>query len=235
MSISKHLIASFLTLTLGVSCLAGCGGSFESATSTPTTRGTALQGKIMGGQQPIIGAHIYLMQANPIVWKGASTSLLTSTSGGTGGGQATASDTTVVGNTTTPAYYVTTQAPGGTFNISGDYSCTAGTQVYLIGVGGNSVGTSTSVSNPAIVQMALLGNCPSSGSFAASVPFITLNELSTVAAAYSVAGFALDYLHIGSWGTDAHTTGLANAFRGSANIVSLGGGLAYTTTPSTLR
>ena len=231
-NISKHLIASFVTLSFGVSCLVGCGSSFESATVAAGTSGSAIQGRVMGGQQPIIGAHIYLMQANPIVWKGPSTSLLTSTSGGTGGGQATAADTTVVGSAATPAYYVATTAPYGNFNISGDYSCTAGTQVYLIGVGGNSVGTSTSVSNSAIVQMALLGNCPSSGNFAASVPFITLNELSTVAAAYSVAGFTLDYLHIGGWGTDAQTTGLENAFRGAANIVSLGSGIAYTATPA---
>lgn len=55
----------------------------------------------------------------------------------------------------------------------------------------------TSLNNPAIVNMAALGVCPSNGTFAGHIPFIFMNEISTAALAYSAAAFGTDAFHIG--------------------------------------
>lgn len=52
-------------------------------------------------------------------------------------------------------------------------------------------------SNPAAVNMAALGLCPPSGSFAGTISFIYMNEISTVAMAYATAAFGSDAFHIG--------------------------------------
>jgi hypothetical protein len=185
-------------------------GCTLNTTAAPTPEaGPAISGTVHGGQNPIVGAHVYLFAANAGVltpntngYGNASLSLLTSGTGRTldSSGGATNGD-----------YYVTTVAPGGTFTITGDYSCTAGQQVYLYAVGGDpGLGTGT---NPAAGLMAALGNCPGGTSaFASGTPFVFMNEVSTVAAAYAFAGFATDAVHVSSSGTTAAKLGIANAF-----------------------
>src|SRR5258708_1805093 len=85
----------------------------------------------------------------------------------------------------------------GSFTIAGDYTCTANTQVYLFALGGDS----GSGNNPASGLLAVLGNCPNSGSFSATTAKVTVNEVSTIAAAYAMAGFATDATHGSSSGT----------------------------------
>jgi hypothetical protein len=78
--------------------------------------------------------------------------------------------------------------------------------------------------NPAAVNLAVLGNCPSSGNFSTpgngAISFIYMNEISTAAAAYAFAGFTNtaatdqtgnDEFHIGSTGTTQGLQGIANA------------------------
>jgi hypothetical protein len=132
-------------------------GCTLNTTAAPTAEaGAAISGIVHGGQNPIIGAHVYLFAANAGVFTpntngygNASVSLLTA---GTGRTQdTTPSDPTYLD------YYVTTDS-NGNFSITGDYSCTAGQQVYLYALGGNpGLGTGT---NPAAGLMAALGNCP---------------------------------------------------------------------------
>ena len=97
-----------------------------------------------GGQQPIVGAHVYLYAANTGGYGGASMSLLTKRR--RQGWQQN--------------YYVTTQT-GGTFNISPDYTCPgANTQVYLYAIGGD---PTPSVPNAAAGLLAGLGSCDTVG------------------------------------------------------------------------
>ena len=118
--------------------------------ATPSTNGSlagsAMQGRVYGGQQPIVGAHVYFYAANTTGYGSASVSLLKSVSGTTLDGS---------GN-----YYVTTDA-NGNFSITGDYTCpSSASQVYLYSIGGNS-GSGTN--NPSAGLMAAVGTCPAGG------------------------------------------------------------------------
>jgi hypothetical protein len=93
---------------------------------------------------------------------------------------------------------------GGNFTITNDYSCTPGQQVYLYAVGGNP-GAGT---NSAAGLLAAIGACPAAGVFSNSM-FIFMNEVSTVATAYALAGYATDATdrrvrRRGGAGGDAH-------------------------------
>jgi hypothetical protein len=124
-------------------------------------------------------------------------------------------------------YFVTTDSMGN-FTVGGDYTCSSGQQVYLYSVGGNpSAGV-----NSAAGLLAVLGNCPAAGNFATATPFIFMNEVSTVAAAYAFAGFATDATHVSSSGTPLALTGIANAFANAANLETLSTGVALATTPA---
>jgi streptogramin lyase len=185
-------------------------------------QGAALYGVVFGGQQPVIGAHVYLLAANTTGYNTTSAqypsvSLLS------------AADTGL--SDSTGAYVVT--GAGGSFNISGDYTCTPasngvpGQQVYLYITGGNSGGGS----NSAIGLMAILGDCPAAGNFAAATPYVTVNEVSTVAAAYAMGGYAYDATHVSSSNTTLAKTGIRNAFANAANLETLASGAALATTP----
>jgi len=163
----------------------------------------------MHGNTPLSGAHVYLLAANTNGYGNASVSLLnsalTGASDGLGG-------------------YVTTAADGG-FTISGMYQCTPNTQVYTYALGGNA----GSGDNAASGLLAILGNCPQSGSFTINPPF-TMNEVTTVAAAYVMAGFANDATHVSSSGTPLAQTGIANAFANAVNLAENTTGAVLTTT-----
>jgi len=190
--------------------LTGC--AVDSLSGPSPEQGMAIQGSVHGGQQPIVGAHIYLLAAN--------------TTGYGGPGIAASSSNASVSLLTTGGGYVTSGA-GGAFSISGDYTCTPDTQVYLYAVGGNSgVGP-----NSASGLMTALGNCPASGNFASATPTVMINEVTTVAAAYSFAAFASDPTHVSSSGTILAKTGIKNAFANAANLVDLSTGATRTTTP----
>ena len=189
--------------------LIGCSGAvFDTSNqSLPNSAGASLQGRVIGGQQPIVGSSIYMGAANTSGYGNASISLLTSASNTTRDG---------LGN-----YYVTSDSSGN-FTITGDYTCTSGQQVYLYAIGGNP-GSGT---NSAAGLMAALGQCPVAGNFLATIPYIVVNEVSTVAAAYSLAGFAVDATHISSPGNSLALTGIANAFATSTKLGTLSTGVA---------
>ena len=128
--------------------LTGCTLS-PTTTDTSPSAGAAIQGTVYGGQAPIVGAHIYLLAANTDGYSQASASLLNSVPG------STTLDSS--GGPTNGFYYVTSVA-GGAFSITGDYSCTANTQVYLYAVGGNPGLSPPSTNNAAAGLLAILGN-----------------------------------------------------------------------------
>ena len=112
--------------TLVISCallLSGCGGmpgNVPIQTASNSISGVTLQGRVHGGQSPIVGGHVYLYAANTTGYGAQSTSLLT---------------VPVSGGGSTP--YAITQSDG-SFSITSDYSCASGsTQLYVYAVGGN--------------------------------------------------------------------------------------------------
>ena len=202
---------AFPLLTLCV-FFVGCGGMYTAPPSKAPTPGVRLNGSVYGGQQPIVGAHIYLFAANTTGYGQASVSLL---------------NAAATGQSDSIGAYVTSNAQG-SFTITGDYTCTPNAQVYLYALGGNP-GAGL---NSAAGLLAALGSCPTSGSFLATVPFINVNEVTTVAAAYAMAGFATDATHVSSSGTPLAQTGIANAFANAANLVDISTGTALITTPA---
>jgi hypothetical protein len=197
--------------------LAGCSGTSvvtPPETSTNAAAGAPLQGMVHGGQQAIVGAKVYLYAAAISGYGQPSVSLLQST-----------------GNTTKDTnghYYVTTQT-GGTFNITGDYTCpstNAYAQVYLYSIGGDpGLGEGA---NSSAGLLAALGNCSSLG----SAPFIVVNEVSTVATAYAIAGYATDATDVSTDGNSTlqQTNGITNAFATTSNLEVLSVGLPPTST-----
>ncbi|MEI9968341.1 MAG: hypothetical protein WDM87_06840 [Terracidiphilus sp.] len=201
-----------LTCVVFLSGCSGMPGPTPIQTTAGSVPGAALQGMVHGGQQPIVGAKVYLYAANTTGYGNAALSLLQSAGG-------TVSDGT--------NYYYPTQS-GGTFSISGDFTCpSAGSQVYLYAVGGDpGLGDGT---NAAIGLMAALGTCGS----LSSAPYVVINEISTIATAYSIAGFATDATHVSSSSnTLATATDVPNAFATVTNLESLGRGVALATTPN---
>jgi len=183
-------------------------------TAAGSIPGVALQGRVHGGQAPIQGAQVYLYAANTTGYDAQSTSLLA-----------------VPISKTANVPYATTLSDG-SFSITGDYSCPSGsTQLYLYAVGGNPGGAV----NSGIGLIAALGSCSS----LTTSTYIVVNEVSTVAAAYALAGFANDPTHISSpSGMIGDTTnaqaglGIQNAFASAANLETLGTGIALATTPA---
>jgi hypothetical protein len=207
MRLGHVLTAASLCLPL---LLTGC--ALQQTAAPVSQPGVRLTGNVHGGQQPIVGAHVYLFAANSTGYGQPSVSLLSAAS---------------TGLSDSVGAYVTSDANGG-FTITGNYSCTPNTQVYLYALGGNP-GAGV---NSGAALLAVLGNCPSSGSFLGAIPFIQVNEVTTVAAAYAMAGFATDATHVSSSGTPQALIGIANAFVNAANLADISSGSALTTTPA---
>jgi len=215
--------ASHFCLPVLLLALAGCSTGVTVNTIGTTPIGN-IGGRVMGGHQPINGAEIFMFENGTGGTGGASKSLLDN------GG----SNTHKVNGGSTPFknfYYVLTDATG-SFSLGGDYTCDSGDQVYLVSYSGDPGGGT----NTAAELMAVLGNCPSGGNLATQVPFVELNEVSTVAAAYALAGYAVDPTDISTTGTTLAATGIANAAASAALLYDISGvvnsGLGRTATPN---
>jgi streptogramin lyase len=187
----------------------------SSAPVTNTTTGTlatyqAAEGSFYGGRQPIAGSHIYLFAANTSAWGDPSIPLL----------KASASSVKIDADGT----YITTNSSGN-FNLTGLYQCTPGQQVYVYASGGNP-GVANGAVNAAIGMLAILGTCPSDGTFAGHISGFIINEVTTVAATYALAGFMTDGTHVSSGPSANAQQGLANAFATVTNLVDLTTGTA---------
>lgn len=202
MRISRVLLSlSALPLSLLVT---GCSQNFF-ANAPGEIHGASIRGTLYGGEQPVVGAKVYLYAAGTSGYNTFSRSMLT-TNGG----------------------YVTSTGTDGHFSITGDYTCQTGDQVYLVATGGNPGLSDPNATNPALTLMAALGACssltPSTG--------VIINEVTTVAAAYALSGFMTSPTAVASSGTALAKQGVANAFLTASNIVSLAAGQALTTTPA---
>jgi hypothetical protein len=164
--------------------------------STAGSEGTfTMSGRVHGGVQPIAGASIQLFST------------------GTAGNGAPA-----LNIMTNPVF----SGSNSYFTLTGNYQCpTATSQVYLVARGGNP-GLSGNVNNTASVLLAALGNC---GALISNPNrFISVNEVTTVAAAYALAQFATGYDHISSSATN--TVGVTNAFLDAALLADTSTGMA---------
>ncbi|MGB9471197.1 MAG: hypothetical protein WBQ59_17750 [Candidatus Acidiferrum sp.] len=150
---------------------------------------------------------MYVLQVNSNAYSNSSVSLLSS---------ATNNPADSIG------YYVVS-GEYGRFSIAGDYTCSAGHQVYVYARGGNS---GYDGSNSAIGLMASLGACPEAGNFATAAPFVFVNEVTTVAAAYAMAGIATDATHAVT--APAASIGMTNA----ADLANIATGVANAALPS---
>jgi hypothetical protein len=169
---------------------------------------TPLKGKVHGGppQNPISGAKVYML-AVTIGGYGQQSQYLLSNTGYTDNGHA----------------YVKTQENGSFTITSTEYSCGAGgvsQLVYLYSSGGN---PGLSGNNSAAGLMAVLGMCTNK-TFAQNLPgSVQMNEVTTIAAAYALAGYATDPTHIsGNENQDTTgTMGLVNAAATAWTLASL--------------
>jgi hypothetical protein len=128
--------------------LAGCATQFSFPDSASVDASAAssfggIQGSNYGGHAPLVGAHVFLMQAGTNGYGGKSTSLLAANETGNydyfGNNFPTFQDLTGTSsnNPTYGMYYVQTDAYG-VFNLTGTgYTCTPGLPVYLYAQGGN--------------------------------------------------------------------------------------------------
>jgi hypothetical protein len=96
---------------------------------------------------------------------------------------------TVLSTSLTTTTFATTTS---TYNSSTRTNISATTYSGL-----SATATANPANNPAVVNMAALGICPSSGTFAGVISFIYMNEISTAALAYATAAFGTDAFHIG--------------------------------------
>jgi hypothetical protein len=148
--------------------LTGCSASFAPGPETPVeTPFGDISGTVYGGQQPIVNATVFALQTSTTAYGGPSTQLATSPTNS-----------------------------AGFFTFPAATTCTSGTVVYLYSLGGQ---PTTGNTNSAAGLMAVLGTCPSDGLLVNAVvqppatsAQIYMNEVSTVAAAYALAGFAVN-------------------------------------------
>ncbi len=201
----QTVLCGFALLTLCCLALGGCGiGGF----TFPVT-GAPISGKLLSGTFPVAKAHVYLMAVAATGYGKPSVSLLDA-------GSTRAQDS--VG-----AYVVT--AEDGSFTIPGYYRCGADTNLYIYGRGGDSgMGQ-----NSAATELAAIGPCLQVG---ADVPPVIVDEVTTVAMSFALAGFANDALHIASSGSPLALVGVNNAFVNASHLAPTNTGLASATLPS---
>jgi PKD repeat protein len=181
-----------------------------SSTATTTAAiamtGPALSGAVQSGTQPVSAAHVHLFAANTIGYSQPSLSLL---------------QESATGYEDSYGAYTPTSS-NGSFSIPAGYHCPVGSQLYLYA----SAGTTGTASNSAIGMVTAVGTC---GGWNQNATFM-VNEVTTIAAAYALAGFATDAIHISSSGSSLAQTGVANAFFNAGNLVDASSGAARSTT-----
>ena len=202
-----HAYAAAGTYTVSLA-VTGQYGETATVTSTATitaqTSAGSFSGTVESGSTPIAGAHVHLFAANTTGYGQASVSLLSNT-----------------GLADAAGPYLATAADG-SFTIPAGLACGTHQQVYLYATGGTAGGNT----NTATGLLAALGAC---GGITPATP-VTVNEATTVAAAYALSSYATTPASVSSPNTAAAQTGIANAFLNAANLASLANGQAVGST-----
>ena len=191
LSLSAYPIRRATTRALSLMGLllfaAGCAGP---RTVTPG-HVLSIAGSVHGGQPPVTDATIQLYAVGTTGDGSAAAPLLTTTvTTSDGSGNAT--------NSNANAGNGFNSLPAGSFTITGDYSCSGSTDVYLVSTGGNP-GLSPGTNNTALALMAALGPC----SNLSSSTFVSVNELTTAGSVAALANYMTSYSAIGSGTADA--------------------------------
>ena len=193
--IRQHWLESVVLACVTIAALgiSGCGTGVSLRTGVPALLTVSpAHGIVMGGQQPVAGVTLQLYQAG----------------------------TTGYGSSATKLGSSVQTTPGGNFDLPG-YTCAAGSQVYLVGMGGQPIAatmSSPAVTNNNLALMVGLGTC---GGTDLST-FIDVNELTTVASVWALAPFMTGIANVGSSSTNA--MGLANAFAAINEVVNTANG-----------
>jgi PKD repeat protein len=175
------------------------------ATITAGGAGSGLSGIVRSGNMPVAGAHVYLFAANTTGYGQPSVPLLS----GTGYSDANG------------AYVLS--GSNGAFTLPSGFSCATHEQMYVYALGGT-VGTST---NPGAGLLSALGAC----GYLNANTYVTVNEVTTVAAAYAMSGYATGPTQVSSPNTAAALAGIGNAFLNASNLASVANGAALAATP----
>ena len=202
-SASSHLRLRSISLATLIVTIVGCSANLPS--NSPVAGGQ-LRGNIHGGQQPVSGANVQLFAAGTTGYGVAATALLASP--------------------------IVSDANGG-FTITGEYTCpSSSSQLYIVATGGNP-GLGTPTNNASLALMAALGPCSLHGSQYTLDPnsFININEVTTVASVYALAGF-IDPATSQIGASATNSVGIANAFKTVSNLVNISTGQALATTPA---
>jgi hypothetical protein len=168
--------------------LSGCAMSTvsNSAPAPVQISASAVQGKVLGGQQPVANVALQLYAVSSAGYGGPSMPLLTPG----------AAKTDANGNFTLPSFTCPVDNPN----------------VYLVGTGGTPFG---STANPNLALMVGLGTCSS----LSSIPFVDMNELTTIATVYSVSGFMTGITNIGA--PASNLAGITKAFAAINKVVNI--------------
>jgi hypothetical protein len=191
---------------LAAVALTGCqGGTSMIAPQNPAiTAAASARGRVIGGQQSVSGASVYLYAAGAGGYGSAASSLLTSSAGNQDGS----------GN-----WYVKTDA-NGNWAITGDWSCPASpspSYLYVLSVGGN---PGLASANPNLALLAALGPCGGVN----SSTYVVVNEVTTVAGIWALSPFMTGMTNIGSSATNQ--LGLADAFSAISSVANVATGTA---------
>jgi hypothetical protein len=168
----------------------GCGtGIAPSSTTHTAPAAQPLHGKVFGGQAPIVGSKVYLYAAGTA--SGGSRSMLNA-----------------------PGYVLSDNLGG--FTITGDYTCSAGDQVYILALGGDAGGGS----NDAIGLISALGPC----SALSASTYITVNEVTTVGSVYALSRYITTPTAVGA--DPVGSNAVAAAFSNVKTMVDVSSGVA---------
>ena len=204
-SVQRQILLPVLLLaSSSVLLLSGCSSAFTlGGPSAGESKVVELSGKVHGGNFPVTGAtiNVYEIGAYP-------------GTGPTNTGHTTAGYNAAL----TTALATTTTDSGGNWGFSvalgNSFTCAnSADELYLVATNGNP-GLAPGTSNPALIQTSVAGPC--------SAPFsstIDIDEVTTVATEFALAGFSTSYLNLGTSATN--TTGLINAFATVPNLVNL--------------
>lgn len=117
----------FFSCVLSMVFITGCSNSpVFPDTATEVSPG-AIHGSVFGGHAPIVGAHVYVLEAGQTGYASAAVSKLNKGAG-----------------TDTVGTYVLTDGSG-SFNITGDYTCDASHPVYLAAAGGSTISANITI------------------------------------------------------------------------------------------
>lgn len=205
------LLVGLVLSSSSVLLLSGCSSALTTGLQGPSEQSavSSLKGKTHGGNFPVQNSAVQIYEV------GATKS----TAAGYGAESIAISGASA------------TTDNNGDWNIASFTCANNADELYVVSSGGNpglQASDGTTIDNSALVLTAALGPC--SNVQAGTPSYVVINEITTVATEYSLAGFSTDYLHVGTSSTNL--IGLTNAFATFNNLVDVTHGAVLTTTPA---